>query len=120
MIRDIWGKLRDLSEAYGNHRGLGSDEQGNKSPEAPAGVGLALRLEIFREINLYCLPKQIKRLEIYSRREFGSPWRRHQNRWRVVPRWRWRDGYLVFEELYGFFPEIVWSTCKQSVLFTIT
>lgn len=72
MIRDIWGKLWDLSGAHANHRGLGPDGRGNQSPKAPDGVGLTLRAEI----NLYCLSKQIKPLEIYSRREFGSPlWR---------------------------------------------
>ena len=49
MIRDIWGKLWDLSGAYANHRGLEPDEQGNRSPKAPDGVGLTLRTEIFRE-----------------------------------------------------------------------
>jgi len=53
MIRDIWGKLWDLSGAHANHRGLGPDEQGNQSPKAPDGVGLTLRAEI----NLYCLSK---------------------------------------------------------------
>jgi len=66
----IWTKLQQLSEAYDLERG-GRDNnfsiKGKVSVKEPVEVSLSLRVDIFREVNMYCLPKhwQTKRLEMW-------------------------------------------------------
>lgn len=60
-ITSIWRKLQVLSDAYAEQRGEELNLSGRKSPEIPGDVALPLRIKIFREVNEFCLKKEMKR-----------------------------------------------------------
>jgi len=66
-ITNIWAKLQDLSNQYAENRG-GEPKKGEKSPAVPDEVGIPLRIEIFREVYLFCLKKHIKRVSKWKDR----------------------------------------------------
>jgi len=61
----VWRKLHSLSCEYERNRNKGGrwDKSQPRSPPMPPEVGLALRIEIFRDIYLYSLKKQMKRID---------------------------------------------------------
>jgi len=64
-LENIWRKLQNLSKIHNSCQDSGSTYQIKQHLHKDC---LALHMEIFRDINLYCLAKQLKRLELWVER----------------------------------------------------
>lgn len=60
-ITAVWRKLQTLSDAYAEQRDEELNLSGRKSPEIPGDVALPLRINIFRQVNEFCIKKEMKR-----------------------------------------------------------
>ncbi|RPA96125.1 hypothetical protein L873DRAFT_1845502 [Choiromyces venosus 120613-1] len=62
-LTNIWAKLKALSDEYAKQRVGRPDKHEGKSPEMSMDMALPLEVEIFRDIHLYSLEKQMKRVK---------------------------------------------------------
>lgn len=61
-LTKIWGNLRTLSDQYAELRGPDKPEYQLESPDIPMHVARTLKIQIFRDIYLYSLEKQMRRV----------------------------------------------------------
>jgi len=63
-LRNVWRNLQTLSNEYAKHRDRGSDKPSYQlhSPDMPMHVARPLKIQIFRDIYLFALDKQMKRV----------------------------------------------------------